>query len=68
MALNRSHQRLGQQYQDGVRSFIEFVMAKASRDGKIRCPCTECVNFNWYTGEVVKHHLVLRGIMASYKH
>ena len=60
-------QRLGKQYRDGASAFVEFAMTKTSNNGTIRCPCNECMNRYWHSGEVVNNHLIRHGIMESYK-
>ncbi|KAL7254801.1 hypothetical protein ACSBR1_009032 [Camellia fascicularis] len=55
------------EYQEGVNSFIEFVMRNVGFEDKLRCPCVDCLNEKIHTIYVVRIHLIRRGISLSYK-
>ncbi|KAF7114861.1 hypothetical protein RHSIM_RhsimUnG0074200 [Rhododendron simsii] len=59
--------RWSEQYKQGVESFIEFAMANSGAQAKIRCPCIDCLNSKTLSSEVVRIHLMLKGIDSSYK-
>ncbi|KAL7253922.1 hypothetical protein ACSBR1_008294 [Camellia fascicularis] len=54
-------------YKEGMKSFIEFAMENKGSDDEIWCPCVECVNGKRHNSNVVKIHLIRRGIPPSYK-
>lgn len=55
------------EYRSGVKSFIEFAMANVGLGVDIWCPCVNCMNAKKQGTEVVKIHMILRGISISYK-
>ncbi len=55
------------EYREGVKSFIEFVVANLGSANDIWCPCVECMNDKKQSIQVVKIHLMLKGISPSYK-
>ncbi|XXG82955.1 hypothetical protein AAC387_Pa10g0826 [Persea americana] len=58
--------RLGQEYQRGVKSFIDFAKANAGDATQIYCPCTVCFNSCRYDFATVKFHIIHKGMQASY--
>lgn len=58
--------RFSQPYVDGVDSFIEFASANSGEAVEIKCPCIDCRNYYKHKYDVVKAHLLIRGIMVSY--
>ncbi|KAI8527368.1 hypothetical protein RHMOL_Rhmol12G0069600 [Rhododendron molle] len=70
MATNRSSHknwmtiknRWSKQYKQGVESFIEFAMVNSGAQAKIWCPCIDCLNSKTPCSEVVRIHLILKGI------
>ncbi|KAI8527369.1 hypothetical protein RHMOL_Rhmol12G0069700 [Rhododendron molle] len=54
--------RWSKQYKQGVESFIEFAMANSGAQAEIRCPCIDCLNSKTLGREVVRIHLILKGI------
>ncbi|KAF7138355.1 hypothetical protein RHSIM_Rhsim07G0185300 [Rhododendron simsii] len=63
----RIKNRWSKQYKQGVESFIEFAMANSGAQVEIRCPCIDCLNSKTLSSEVVRIHLILKGIDSSYK-
>ncbi|KAF7113327.1 hypothetical protein RHSIM_RhsimUnG0137300 [Rhododendron simsii] len=59
--------RWSEQYKQGVESLIEFAMANSGAQDKIRCPCIDCLNSKTLSSNVVRIHLILKGIDSSYK-
>uniref|UniRef100_A0A2N9GCW6 Transposase-associated domain-containing protein n=1 Tax=Fagus sylvatica TaxID=28930 RepID=A0A2N9GCW6_FAGSY len=58
--------RISPQYFQGVDSFINFAKAVVDKNGKIQCPCVNCLNIYRQTLGVVQVHLLQRGIMQTY--
>ena len=54
-------------YKTGVKAFIDFAIAQLGPVDKIRCPCVDCLNRNTLSLELVKFHLIQRGISTTYK-
>ncbi|XXG47113.1 hypothetical protein AAC387_Pa02g1811 [Persea americana] len=59
--------RMGREYLDGVKSFIEFAKANAGDATEIWCPCRVCKNNRWYDCDTVNFHIYRWGMQASYK-
>ena len=59
--------RMSKEYQDGVEEFIEFSMRHSEDKKTTRCPCKKCCNVAVLTLEEVQDHLMIHGIMSSYK-
>jgi hypothetical protein len=58
---------MSKEYQDGVEDFIEFSM-RNSEDKKTKiCPCKKCFNVAILVFEEVREHLIIHGIMSSFK-
>ncbi|XP_028125191.1 uncharacterized protein LOC114322108 [Camellia sinensis] len=55
------------EYQQGVKSFIDFAMKDLGPHGDIRCPCVDCLNGTKHSRQVVWLHLIQRGIAYSYR-
>lgn len=55
------------EYREGVKSFIDFAKANVGLGEDIWCPCVDCMNGEKQSIEVVKIHLVLKGISTTYK-
>ncbi|CAH9079402.1 unnamed protein product [Cuscuta epithymum] len=53
-------------YVDGVKKFMTFVEDYNGREGVIRCPCVGCLNLRTQHKEIVKIHLLERGIDPGY--
>ena len=54
-------------YQVGVEEFMEFAKRHSEDNNTIRCPCKKCCNVAILTFEKVQDHLMIRGIISSYK-
>ncbi|XP_028051481.1 uncharacterized protein LOC114256101 [Camellia sinensis] len=54
------------EYQQGVKSFLDFATANLGVDDEIRCPCVDCINGTKYSRQVVWMHLIRRGMASSY--
>ncbi|XP_073224719.1 uncharacterized protein [Cicer arietinum] len=54
-----------EKYIRGVTNFLDFAFAK-SNDGKILCPCTNCVNCKWRSRVDIYEHLVHFGFQKGY--
>ncbi|CAL5346170.1 unnamed protein product [Camellia sinensis] len=59
--------RMSSQYRDGVKAFVQFAMSNVGPNGKIRCPCMDCLNCEQHTSKIVEYHLVVKGMSPSYK-
>ena len=55
--------RISRAYNDGVISFLRFVMAVIDQDGKILCPYLKCVNVVRQNFQI---HLLQHGIIPTY--
>ncbi|CAL5381828.1 unnamed protein product [Camellia sinensis] len=55
------------EYQQGVKSFIEFAMKNLGPKDDIRCPCVDCLNGTKFSRQVVWLHLIRREIACSYR-
>ncbi|XXG42239.1 hypothetical protein AAC387_Pa01g2562 [Persea americana] len=60
------HDRFSQSYIDGVNSFIEFAKATSGGSRVIKCPCNYCCNGFKHDYEIVRDHLLRRGMLVSY--
>ena len=58
--------RMSQEYLDGVQQFLNFASNHAHLDGTISCPCKQCVHTNLWLIDVVRAHLVSKGICRGY--
>ncbi|CAL5327739.1 unnamed protein product [Camellia sinensis] len=55
------------EYQQGVKSFIDFATKNLGSQDDIRCPCVDCLNGTKHSRKVVWLHLIRRGIACSYR-
>ncbi|KAL7198155.1 hypothetical protein ACSBR2_020639 [Camellia fascicularis] len=55
------------EYQQGVKSFIDFATKDLGLHNDIRCPCVDCLNGTKHSRQVVCLHLIRRGIACSYR-
>ncbi|XP_028078125.1 uncharacterized protein LOC114279733 [Camellia sinensis] len=53
--------------QQGVKSFIDFATKDLGPHDEIRCPCVDCLNGTKHSPQVVRLHLIRRGIVCSYR-
>ncbi|XP_029128474.1 uncharacterized protein LOC114916287 [Cajanus cajan] len=58
--------QVNEKYIRGVLNFLDFAFEKSSKDGKILCPCTKCVNRDWRSRMDVYEHIVNRGFLKGY--
>jgi len=58
--------RLSNEYEEGVDSFIEFAQIHSSGKNFIRCPCVKCGNCKMLNTKEVKNHLLIYGIDLRY--
>ena len=54
------------EYLEVVQSFIEFATKNLGLQDEIRCPCVDCWNDTKFSRQVVRLHLIRRGITCSY--
>ncbi|KAL7264045.1 hypothetical protein ACSBR1_002077 [Camellia fascicularis] len=54
------------EYQQGVKSFLDFATANLGLEDEISCPCVDCINGTKYSRQVVWMHLIRRGMASSY--
>ncbi|XP_028110617.1 uncharacterized protein LOC114309116 [Camellia sinensis] len=54
------------EYQQGVKSFLDFATTNLGPHDEIRCPCVDCMNDTKFSRQVVWTHLIRRGIASSY--
>ena len=58
---------ISKEYQVGVEEFIEFPKRNSEDNSTTRCPCKKCCNVAVLTFEEVQDHLMIDGIISSYK-
>ncbi|KAM3266503.1 hypothetical protein P3L10_003497 [Capsicum annuum] len=54
------------EFQHGVKNFLEKAFEQASHGNEILCPCRDCKNHYWHYRDVVKDHLLSREFRANY--
>ncbi|XP_042425958.1 uncharacterized protein LOC122013798 [Zingiber officinale] len=59
--------RISREYKNGVWMFVARVVEYINEEGKIRCPCNNCLNHRLHPPGLVEIHLVRYGIQQSYK-
>jgi hypothetical protein len=59
--------RMSKEYQDGFEEFIEFFTRNSKDKKTTRFPCKKCCNVAVLMFEEVGEHLMIHGIMSSYK-
>ncbi|XP_028119495.1 uncharacterized protein LOC114316985 [Camellia sinensis] len=55
------------EHQQGVKSFIDFATKDLGLHDDIRCPCVDFLNGTKHSRQVVRLHLIRRGIACSYR-
>jgi len=55
-----------EKYIRGALNFLNFAFAKLSKDEKILCPCTKCVNCKWHSQMNVYEHIISNGFLKGY--
>ena len=58
---------MSKEYQVGVEEFIEFAKRNSEDNNTTRCPCKKCCNVSVLMFEEVQDHLMIHGILSSYK-
>ncbi|XP_050225572.1 uncharacterized protein LOC126675046 [Mercurialis annua] len=58
--------RHSDEYRRGVRTFLDFAFHNASEDGRIMCPCRNCVNRYLRSYNEAEIHLVCDGFRKGY--
>ncbi|XP_050211919.1 uncharacterized protein LOC126662074 [Mercurialis annua] len=58
--------RHSDEYRRGVKNFLDFAFHNASEDGRIMCPCRNCVSRYLRTYDEAEIHLVCDGFMKGY--
>ena len=48
---------ISEQFNNGVRVFIDFALSNNRNDEEIRCPCTKCKMLKHLIPEIVRVHL-----------
>ena len=54
------------EYLDGVQQFLNFASNHAHPNGTISCSCKQCVHTNSWPINLVRAHLVSKGICRIY--
>ena len=49
-----------------VIDFLDFPFERSSKDEKILCPCTKCVNYKWRSQGDVYKHIINHGFLKRY--
>ncbi|OMO86777.1 Transposase, Ptta/En/Spm, plant [Corchorus capsularis] len=58
--------RANDEYIDGVINFLDFAFANSARDGKILCPCVNCVNTYYKTRAEAFDHIMCDGFLKGH--
>ncbi|XP_024178950.2 uncharacterized protein LOC112184960 [Rosa chinensis] len=58
--------RRSRQYKLGVTQFCKFAFENAKDPNHICCPCTKCGKVDYFSASVIRDHLFVNGIDASY--
>jgi hypothetical protein len=65
--IHNRHLRHGQEYIDGIQSFIEVARQHVNAKNKTPCPCVKCQNKKDQTIPVVQMHLASNGMLETYE-
>ncbi|XP_060673886.1 uncharacterized protein LOC132804022 [Ziziphus jujuba] len=60
------HDKLSDEYTNGVKSFIELAKHHLDEDNRTRCPCRYCRNVYFQDISVVERHLWVKGFSPDY--
>ncbi|XP_060674878.1 uncharacterized protein LOC132804486 [Ziziphus jujuba] len=60
------HDKLSDEYTNGVKSFIELAKHHLDEDNRTRCPCRYCRNVYFQDISVVGRHLWVKGFSPDY--
>ena len=55
------------EYYDGVANFIKTTTNFLDKEGRTRCPCSNCGNINWNRLDKVECHLYKYGMFSTYR-
>ena len=59
--------RSSQTFINGVQTFLDFAFERACvNGGKIKCPCTNCLNMQYQIRQTVLDHLICSGFRPDY--
>ncbi|KAF5814679.1 putative Transposase-associated domain-containing protein [Helianthus annuus] len=59
--------RSSQTFVNGVHTFLNFAFERACvNGGKIKCPCTKCLNMKYQSRQTVLDHLICSGFRPEY--
>ena len=58
--------RMDNEYMEYLNAFLDHAFATSAVDDKISCPCTTCANRFHHEREVVRVHLLMKGMDANY--
>ena len=60
--------RLSPAYEEGMEQFLQFALEKSWPDenGKLFCPCINCLNMRWQKIDDIREHLLCDGIKRNY--
>ena len=58
--------RLNDEYEAGVKLFVEYALERTGKKDCIRCPCVKCKNASFGSAFQVSEHLLTYGIIPSY--
>lgn len=51
---------------NGVKSFMDFIGQRNEENAEILCPCTTCLNQKYHHQDIVRKHLLMRGMSSTY--
>ncbi|KAM3237030.1 hypothetical protein P3L10_012059 [Capsicum annuum] len=54
------------EFQHGVKDFLEKAFERVSHGNEILCPCRNCKNHYWHYRNMMEDHLLSRGFRAGY--
>ena len=59
--------RMDNEYMEYLNAFLDHAFSTSAVDDKILCPCTTCANRFHHEREVVRVHLLMKGMDANYR-
>ena len=62
-----SGDRLSREYVNGIDQFLVFAYTGKGADSVIHCPCRQCANRYSFSQDVVRDHLLNKGMLKKYK-
>ena len=58
--------RYHEEYEKGIKAFVEKAFALFSVGDELKCPCKDCDDRKWHRADVIYDHLICRGPSMSH--